>query len=416
MLFIKEEIIRMGKADRIEEEKPTSFLGDLVSKACRPTFVTATYEYVSDVAQYTSPRDLLEIIGVEKNLLSKTAAETVDILETQEKRNRESSLSYDDFKWKLTAFAHIQDIFDCPLYPDGGILNVYHLWYFYYESKYILIESLLCGLNGFCLASNVLLRLFLEFSVLQNYYYRITRDQQSYGPLEKYFRSRVHPGWNSIVNGALPKDSFTKPIKFRLDMHHKALSESCTHAYHPDLSPKQRGTFMPEPSLESIYFWYTTKLAVEAVLWAYYANFPMLFHPVNRLRKFGFTGPVGLFIDALGGHVIKKSLSNAEYSDFLEYAGKQDQVVSLLDYYNSLRKLSDDEILKTWPSKENGPIENIHEGFCKQMAMLRATSEFMALKPVTEEMESNQVKKVLGVFSYEKWKHIYKHVTKRKTH
>ena len=172
---------------------------------------------------------------------------------------------------------------------------------------------------------------------------------------------------------------------------------------------------MPEPSLEGIYFWYTTRLALEAVLWAYYANFPMLFHPVDPVRKFGFKGPVGFFIDELGGHVIKKSLSNTEYPDFLEYTGKQDQVVSLLDYYNSLRSLSDDEILKTWSSKENGPIGNIHEGFCKQMAMLRATREFMALKPATEGLESKQVKDVLDVFSYEKWKHIYKHLTKKKT-
>jgi len=405
----------MGRSDKIQENEPTGFLRHLIAKACSPTAITATYDYVTDLRCYERPHNLLKIIGIEKNLLSKTAAETVDILETQKKRDRESSQAYDDFKWKLTAFMHIQDIFDCPLYPDSEILNIYHLWYFYYESKYILIESLLCGLNGFCLASDLLLRLFIEFSVLQNHYYRVVREKQSYKPMEKYFESRVHPGWNSLVNSALPKDSFSKPIKFRLDMHYKGLSESCTHAYHPDHSPKHRGTFMPEPSLEGIYFWYSTRLALEAALWVYYANYPMLFHSVDPVRKFGFGGPVGVFIDELGGHVIKKSLSSTDYTEFLEYTGRQSQVTSLLDYYNSLRSLNDDEIMKTWSSKENGPIENIQEGFCKQMAKLRATREFMALKPATEELESKQLKNVLDVFSYEKWKHIYKHITKKKT-
>ena len=333
------------------------FLETLISKAYKHEF-SVVYKCPKDIGSYKQPYNLLEILGLNENLLSETAVKTLDIFEKN--KDEEFIATYDDFKWKVTAFTHIQDIFDSPLYNTGEVLNIFHIWYFYYESKYVLIESILCGLNGFYLASNALLRLFLEFSLLQNYYYRIINNNRSYQALEQYFKNSTHPNWNTIINNCITNDKFTKPIKVRLDQHLKGLSESSVHPYHPDHSPKQSGNFLPEPSLEGIFFWQTTRLILDAVLWLYYVNFPLVFHPVNVLKKFGFNAPVGLFIDDLAAYVIKKSLSGNDFEYFRNYSKEQEIVNSLLDFYNSRSDMSNDEILKTWNSKENGQIKDIH--------------------------------------------------------
>lgn len=408
------KVRNMEPPEKSQQHKSSNFLSDLISKASKPKSVKATYLYTSDLDRYERPHNLSEIMGLEKESLSESASETLDELEKLDTRSGSPAADYNDFKWKLTAFMHIQDIFDCRLYPVNTFLNMYHIWYFYYESKYILIESLLCGLNGFYSASNLLLRVFLEFCLLQNYYYRIVDRSESYEPLQKYFTSRIHPNWNSVLNGAFPRDSFSKPIKFRLDMHLKGLSESCAHPYHPDLSPKHDGSFVPGPSLVGIYFWYSTKTALDAVLWAYYVNFPMLFHPVDPLTKFGFRGPVGWFIDKVGGHVIRKSLPDADFKAFLDYSAKQNQVETLLDWYNSLRTLTDREILATWDNDLYGPIKHIHEGYCKQMAYVRALKESMALLPAKVNGGGDQETDLSNLFQYSKWRNIYKRLTKEK--
>ena len=166
------------------------FLETLISKAHKHEF-SVVYKRPKDISSYKQPYNLLEILGLNEKLLSETAKNTLDVFEKS--KDKEFISTYDDFKWKVTAFIDIQDIFDSPLYNTGEVLNIFHIWYFYYESKYVLIESILCGLNAFYLASNALLRLFLEFSLLQNYYYRIINNNQSYQALEQYFKTGTHP-------------------------------------------------------------------------------------------------------------------------------------------------------------------------------------------------------------------------------
>jgi hypothetical protein len=139
---------------------------------------------------------------------------------------------------KLKAFDEIQDFFDCPIYPDATFVNIFQIWYFYYEARALLAEVIVAGFNGLYSASTAVLRLFLEFSLLQLYFYRICESQNSYQSLETYFKTGRKPAWNTMLNKALPDDSFCRPIKFLLDLHLKGLSISAAHPYHPDFSPR----------------------------------------------------------------------------------------------------------------------------------------------------------------------------------
>ena len=241
-------------------------------------------------------------------------------------------------------------------------------------------ESVLCGLNGLYVASDALLRPFLEFNLLQLYYYRLIRQSGAYSPLEEYFKKGRHASWNTVMSKALPSDSFCGPIRFRIGTHLAGLSESSVHPYHPDHSPTQHRASSHGHSLEGVFFWQKTSLILEAALWIYYVNFPLLFHPVEVLRKFGFNGPVGVVIDRQCAEFVKRSLSLEDYEAFRDYSSRQDNVSSVLGWVAGHRDLTDEEIRSGWDDKEDGTFPGIIEAYCCRMAKLRALRVAMAFR------------------------------------
>lgn len=389
------------------KESNLTFLSELIAKSAEPKHITTFFKAVTDPTLVVKPDSLLHILCLDKSILSETANLSLDTLEDHEKY-QDSYEDWLDFKWKLMAFISLQDIFDSPIYEADSILNMFHIWYFYFESKYLLNEAIICGLNGLYSASNSLLRPFLEFNILQNYYYLSIKNTENYKILKRYFETHSHPSWGTILKKALPDEPFTKPIKFRLRMHLKALSENFSHPYHPDISPRQHVSVLHTPSLEGIFFWENIRFILEATLWMYYVNFPMLFHPKNIVRKFGFNGPVGLFVDELNAHIIKKTLEDEDYNLFFDYSSSQETVVALTEWYESLDALTDEQILSTWNIDQDGEIKDIIEGHGKQMAKLRGIKELMAMhQPLSSSKEEPDFN-YREFFSYSLWERLSK--------
>ncbi len=254
----------------------------LLAQIEQPRKVSANYSIYKIPSGPHTPSSILESLEIEETILSNTAKEALEALEVASAAPDSDWL---DFKWKLMAFTYVQDIFDSPLYAGDDIRTIFHQYYFYYESLNILTESVLCGLNGFYTAAYALLRLFLEFSLLQNYYYRITNETPSYHALERYFHTGIHPAWHTVLKKAFPNDEFSGTVRFRIHSHLRGLSESSIHPYHPDHSPAQHKDPTSPHSFEGLHFWVVTKLAVESALWSYHVNFPLLFHPVSLLKN-----------------------------------------------------------------------------------------------------------------------------------
>jgi hypothetical protein len=390
--------------DDKDSEKHSPFEEQLFEKAVEPFTMTSTYIFLKDVTSIKSPGSLPFLLGIDKRAFSNRENDVLKLLEDEKHADTEK---YVDFKWKILAFLTIQDIFDAPLFKGDDLKSLFQQWYFYYESKYVLTEMVLCGLNGFHGSMGLLLRLFLEFNIIQNYYYRNINDIQSYRILENYFSRTISPNWNTIINKCMEKNDFTKPIKRRLQLHLQGLSESSNHPYHPMFSPKLSGSFIPEPTLERLFFYCHIAMILEPILWLYYTNFPMLFHPVNIEAKFGFNGPVGLFIDEQGGQIIKRSLSNEDYNHFGEYSKNQEAVRSLMEFYNGRETLTEEEIHNTW-DKEKEPLKNIIEGHGKQMATMRGLRESMSFRTESSKLSDMQAERILNLFSYDKWRNAYK--------
>lgn len=380
-------------------------LDDLVARANEPRSVVARYRIVTDPSTWNAPDDLLDILGLPKESLTALGQEVLDLHET---KSKDLDSDWCNFKWQLTAFHEIQDVFDAPLYAGReSKLNIFHLWYFYYESRHLLTESILSGLQGLYAASNTLLRIFLEFSVLQLYYYTVSHEQQSYDKLERYFRTGIHPSWHTALQKAVSSDSFCKTIKMRLDFHFKGLSKSAAHSYHPTFSPRQHSSGPGHLSAEGIYFWQLTRVVLQAVLWAYVVKFPMLLRPCDVVRKFGFDPPVGLFVSEKCSAAIKKSLGELDYPKFLQYAEQDENAKTLLEWFNSFGDLTDEEITRTWNRAEDGELKRIYpEGYAKTITKLRAMRETMAMVSPTWDKNKDLDIDDIDMFSYETWRSI----------
>ena len=359
---------------------PGSFASELVDRSDegKRTFKSSCHQ-PEHIDELTQPPALSSIIGFEEESMSHTARSSLAVLEDND-RSPEEIESWHQFKWRVSAFVNIQDIFEAPAYVHGAREGMFHLWYFYYESKFLLTESLLCGLNGFSTAAVALLRPFLEFNLLQNYFYLGVHKSAAYEQLDRYLGSDILPKWSTILGGALPKDAFCRPIRTILEAHLTGLSNSSSHPYHPDLSAKHSVGSHPDQSLEGLFSWHTAKFVLNSVLWMYLVNFPMLLHPRDTLRKFGFNPPLGLFTDEWCSFTLRKGLGEEDFIKFSEYAnGRRSE--ELCAWYDGFPELSDEQIRATWNVAEFGELEtSTRVGALLVKTKMRAMREAMALK------------------------------------
>jgi hypothetical protein len=397
------------KINKKSNRRNNIFKKKLIDAVQNPFFIPASYTSYQNIDALVTPGLLTRIIGFKNDQISDRERNVLSLIENKE--HSDICNNYSDFKWQVLAFLSVQDIFDAPLVKGHDFLSLFRQWYFYYESKYVLTEAILCGLNGFFASMGSLLRLFIEFSLLQNFFYRNIDNTLSYEVLEQYYTKGVNPNWNTIINGALPADIFTKPIKKRVQLQLKSISETCIHPYQPVFSIRKTGSNQPGPTLERIFFYTWILMTLTPVLWLYYTNFPMLFHGVDIEAKFGFNIPVGIFVEEQTTKIINKALGN-DYDTFYQYSNTHQKVKDLLDWYNGRNTLSDSQIMKTWNLEQDGPISNVKEGHGKQIAKMRALREAMIFQTTEESNKDtlsnnpNQVFDLLGSFQW--WSQRYK--------
>ena len=218
------------------DSKP-DLLSQLLEESQLPRRFGAHYQAPKGPLESAQPYRVVDALDLEPVAdLSNIAS---GALGTLEELGNDPSSGWINFRWKLSALTHLQDIFDSAVQESKELRTLFQQYYFYYESRVILAECILAGLNGLYVASDALLRPFLEFSLFQNYYYRVTRDSKSYTSIERFFNDRCLLSWGTALKWALLKDDFCRPIRFRINAHLGALSDSVLHAYYSDASVQQ---------------------------------------------------------------------------------------------------------------------------------------------------------------------------------
>lgn len=372
------------------------FVEELVIEMMEPRRVSAIYRAPKTPSGLDAPFLITDFLETNMEELSPAAARALQAIEAP---GGDHHSAWTDFKWKLTAFTYIQDIFDSVFRDGDDALISFQQYYFYYESSCLLAESILCGLNGFYFASQAVLRPFLEFSLLQNYYYRTLYNAHSYKMLEQYFERGIAPETKTVLKKAMPDDAFSKTIRFRVQQHLGGLSQSTLHPYHPNHSARQHSSHVGKVSFEGLHFWYTTRLALEAALWVYYVNFPLLFHPIDIVRKFGYVSPVGHFVDEPAATAVKRSVAAEDYTNFLRYSGEHQRTHELLDSVKARPDMTDAEIEASWDSKEYGEFPGVWAGYCSQMARQRVARRTLAMPRSTMSVESDEMLRSLDTMA-----------------
>lgn len=393
----------------MKEEEKQSLFEDLMKKKMNFGLLSFVAHYMSDT-EMQSP-SLAELLGIDETELTVNGKRVLQFLETE--KSESTTFNFEDFKWKVHAFLSIQDLLFPQIFDETHWDVILQIRYFYYESKYVLTESIHSSLNGMHVGNNHLLRLFIEFNLLQVYYIKKGIKERSYNSFTEYFKTGVKPGSNSLIRDALPDDEFCKPIKKRIQWDLNRLSNRFSHAYTQANSPKAIGIAIPHTSIDSVYFYVQVSTVLDSVLWMYYVNFPMLFSPVDIIKKFGFSPPSGVFSSLSTAAIIKKSLIESDYSLFREYALKNEIVSGHMDWYNSLPDLTEEQIWET-ATEKRGPNDSITMYHVKQLATFRAQCE-MLVEVIRGRLQAENGKPendidpdiVASYMNFNKWREIY---------
>jgi hypothetical protein len=109
------------------------------------------YHHLTGDDSMTLP-NLLDLLMMDNSLLTEDGKKAVDYLESiSEPVNQQ--FTFQRFKWRVMAFLSVQDLLTTPLFSDTTDAGILQIKYFYYESKYILMEIIASRLNGLHIAN-----------------------------------------------------------------------------------------------------------------------------------------------------------------------------------------------------------------------------------------------------------------------
>ncbi len=105
------------------------------------------------------------------------------------------------------------------------------------------------------------------------------------------------------------------------------------------------------------YFLFWANMLLRQLVYLYVLVYPMSLFPVEGYKKWGFGGPVGIFIDPVNFAYLRSFLGEENLSHLQEQLEAFPQVQDLLDEFEQLPDLSEEEMEESWrgldPSENN---------------------------------------------------------------
>jgi hypothetical protein len=77
-------------------------------------------------------------------------------------------------------------------------------------------------------------------------------------------------------------------------------------------------------------------------------RYPMVLFPVDRERTFGFSGPIGVVVDAVTAASVAEGLGDRHASALRSYLEMDPDVISTLEWFRSQPLLTDAQIEASW--------------------------------------------------------------------
>lgn len=311
--------------------------------------VPPAFTVVGEYFTSETPPDLLltELLGLDKDDLKPF---TQEMLESLRDNKRLEAL-----KRGFRAYSQFQDILEVSIRFN----QEERLWnrnYCYYESLVYLRESIVVWLDRNALAAMALLRPFLELAVLHIYWY-LRCEGEGYADFYQWLEGKKgKPPFRNQLEEVFVRLPSTGPIappqaaqiKYLLHRFYRWLS---TYNHSPKVDESITGLSggLGRMSLDSFfYFLASVNLLLRQIVHLYVLAYPMSMFPVERYRKWGVGGPVGIYFDHNGFSVLQAYLGKANVerirSDLLDVT----EVKSRLEGFERQPDLSDAELEMEW--------------------------------------------------------------------
>jgi hypothetical protein len=334
--------------------------------------------------------ELLDVLGIGSSSLSPRAQRTLAFLDGGEVPSRTQG-TWLDLGWRVHAWLEFQDLLEVPVVPadqevrlsgstpretvdryrkfreQGGRVRS-NLHYCYYEATTILVESLVCGLEGLYNAALGLLRPFVELALADVYFRERWLDRQdnyaelyrwieaprdkglAFGGMLKYVIER-RPRMELEVGLGIPapRQGMRLPIS---ELLRRSYAGACAYLHKPKPSESitaMRASNDSGAAFEPLCFWLTVAAGLlHCILCLYAVAYPMSLYPKDIVSRFGFgSRPVGMFFDESNGKVLARAL--ADDGATLRHELESDaEVLHREELYKSQPPLSSQEIEATW--------------------------------------------------------------------
>jgi hypothetical protein len=221
----------------------------------------------------------------------------------------------------------------------------------YFEATLALGDCIAAGVAGYPRPALATLRSFVESSLAEIYVHGDDSGRRLWAYL-RYLGGNGHrPRYRQMLDAIFAEPRFASIASFRgaIEALYGSVS-SGAHVQTPDEAlllmrdANRVGATYPE-----LVFWVSfLSIAVHRMLTLLVVRFPMTLFPVDVRRRFAFGGPMGLLSDSTTSASIRDGLGS-RHADALRSLLRSDQEVrSLLEYYESQPELTDQEIQEDW--------------------------------------------------------------------
>ena len=267
----------------------------------------------------------------------------------------EDNEDFHDLKLGIEAYSQFQDIMGIAIHGDNPIWNRH---YCYFESLVYLRESVVSWLDKNFLAATVLLRPFLELAILHLYWFlRCETSKNGYDEFYLWlndkkgkppFKNQLDYVFANLPSRGVVASKRTKQIEQLLHDVYKSLS-AYNHSPKIEESIVSLNGGLSNASLYSLFLYLSTlNILLRQITFLYVLTYPMAIFPVDRYKKWGMEGPLGLYFDFNNVAIITAYVGKDNVSKIRQEMAHLQAVKDRLEWFESLPDITPEEAEAGW--------------------------------------------------------------------
>ncbi len=262
-----------------------------------------------------------------------------------------------------------QDIMEIAIHGDNPLWNRH---YCYYESLVYLRESIVSWLDENILAATILLRPFLELAILHLYWYlRCEASKKRYDDFYLWlhdkkgkppFKNQLDYVFENLPSRNVVSSKRIDQIKQLLQNAYKSIS---AYNHSPKVEEKSIVSLsggLGNTSLFSFFYYLSTlNVFLRQVTYLYLLAYPMSVFPVDRYKKWGIGGPLGLYFDFNNVAKLEAYLDKNNVEKIRSELAQLQTVREQLEWFETQPNITSEEIESEWKRFVEDGHTNVEE-------------------------------------------------------